>query len=117
MQSKNRQKRKADKTRRRAHRVRVRIGADRPRLSVFRSAKHIFVQVIDDTAGKTLVAASDTGIKKGTKVERALEVGKLIAERAKTKGIIRVVFDRGAYAYHGRVKAVADGARAGGLEF
>lgn len=95
--------------------------ADRPRLSVFRSNKQISVQLIDDLAGKTMVAASSSekGIveKKGTKTEKAKLVGQLIAERAKEHGIDSVVFDRGGYLYHGRVKALADAAREGGLKF
>jgi large subunit ribosomal protein L18 len=95
----------------------------RKRLSVFRSSKHIYAQVIDDEAGKTLVAASsiekDTrgALKTGASVEAAKTVGKLIAQRAQEKGIKDVVFDRGSYLYHGRVKALADAAREGGLNF
>uniref|UniRef100_A0A7C4MMA9 Large ribosomal subunit protein uL18 n=1 Tax=Desulfatirhabdium butyrativorans TaxID=340467 RepID=A0A7C4MMA9_9BACT len=97
---------------------------DRPRLCVFRSAKHIYAQIIDDTSGKTMAAASTLEKEiaarlsevKG-KVEKAKIVGKAIAERAKDKGIMRVVFDRNGYLYHGRVKAVSDGARENGLEF
>jgi large subunit ribosomal protein L18 len=95
----------------------------RKRLSVFRSSKHIYAQVIDDDAGTTLVAASSIekaqreGQKTGASVEAAKTVGKLIAERAKEKGIKDVVFDRGSYLYHGRVKALADAAREGGLNF
>jgi large subunit ribosomal protein L18 len=95
----------------------------RKRLSVFRSSKHIYAQVIDDDAGTTLVAASSMekaqreGQKTGASVEAAKTVGKLIAERAKEKGIKDVVFDRGSYLYHGRVKALADAAREGGLNF
>ncbi len=94
----------------------------RPRLSVFRSMKNIYVQIIDDQKGVTLVAASslekDMKGKSGDgKKARAAEVGKLIAERAKKAGITDVVFDRGGYLYHGRVKALADGAREGGLNF
>ena len=93
--------------------------AARPRLNVFRSSANIYVQLIDDTIGHTMVAASstETGAASGTKIERARAVGQLAAERAKAAGITSVVFDRGGYLYHGRVKAVADGARAGGLEF
>ena len=91
--------------------------AERPRLVVFRSLKHIYAQLVDDTANRTLATVSDLGIEQGKKGERAAEVGKLIAERAKTAGITRVVFDRAGYRYHGRIKAVADGARKGGLEF
>jgi len=94
-----------------------------PRLSVFRSSEHIYAQLIDDGAGRTLAAASSVdksqrGPARGkTKTERAEAVGRLIAERAKAAGIDRVVFDRGGNLYHGRVKALADGARAGGLQF
>jgi large subunit ribosomal protein L18 len=111
---------------RRRQRVRVRlrrVGGGRPRLSVFRSSKHIYAQVIDDAAGRTLAAASSldgairAGLGKGTDVAAANAVGKLIAERAKAAGIERVVFDRGAYLFHGRVKALADAAREGGLDF
>jgi len=90
---------------------------ERPRLVVFRSLKHIYAQLVDDTANHTIATVSDLGIEQGKKGERAAEVGKLIAERAKTVGITRVVFDRAGYRYHGRIKAVADGARKGGLEF
>lgn len=95
----------------------------RPRLSVFRSSKHIYAQIIDDLKGETLVAAStiDKDLKdklpKGADTAAAAEVGKLVAARAREKGIEKVVFDRGGYIYHGRVKALADGAREGGLEF
>lgn len=97
--------------------------AERPRLNVFRSLKHIYAQIIDDTAGKTLVAAStnDKELKEtltnGGNVKAAAEVGKLVAKRALEKGIDTVVFDRGGYIYHGRVKALAEGAREGGLKF
>ncbi|MBT9258977.1 MAG: 50S ribosomal protein L18 [Clostridiales bacterium] len=95
---------------------------ERPRLNVFRSGKHIYAQVVDDTIGHTLVAASSLdpalrGVVKGSTKEGAEAVGKLLAQRALEKGITKVVFDRGGYRYHGRVKALADGARAGGLEF
>jgi len=94
---------------------------ERPRLSVFRSSKQIYCQLIDDNAGQTLAAASsnEKGIleKKGTKTEKAKMVGQLIAERAKEHGIETVVFDRGGYLYHGRVKALAEAARVGGLKF
>jgi large subunit ribosomal protein L18 len=94
----------------------------RPRLAVFRSLEHIYCQVIDDTAGHTLAAASDleAALKNGetgTKSDRAKQVGQLLAERAKEKGITTVVFDRGGFLYHGRIKALADGAREGGLTF
>jgi large subunit ribosomal protein L18 len=93
---------------------------ERPRLAIFRSVAHIYAQVIDDTAGKTLVSASsvDKGAKaNGGNVKAAQAIGKLVAERAKEKGIKSVVFDRGGYHYHGRVKALADAAREAGLEF
>ena len=93
---------------------------ERPRLAVFRSVAHIYAQVIDDSAGKTLVSASsvDKGVRtNGGNVAAAKTIGKLVAERAKERGIARVVFDRGGYQYHGRVKALADAAREAGLEF
>jgi large subunit ribosomal protein L18 len=94
---------------------------ERPRLSVFRSSKQIYCQLINDGAGQTLVAASsnEKGIleKKGTKTEKAKMVGQLIAERAKEHGIDTVIFDRNGYLYHGRVKALAEAARVGGLKF
>ncbi len=95
----------------------------RPRLSVFRSGKHIYAQVIDDGAGRTLAAASSLdkalreALRTGADKEAAAAVGKLIAERATAAGVTAVVFDRGAYLYHGRVKALADAAREGGLAF
>jgi large subunit ribosomal protein L18 len=93
---------------------------ERPRLAVFKSLKHVYVQIIDDATGTTLVSASthekDAG-SKGANAASAKAVGALIAKKAKDKGIKRVVFDRGGYLYHGRVKALADGAREGGLEF
>ena len=102
-------------------RRKLRGSAARPRLAVFRSVAHIYAQVIDDAEGKTLVSASsvDKGGKatKGGNVAAAKAIGKLVAERAKEKGITKVVFDRGGYQYHGRVKALADAARAAGLEF
>ncbi len=97
--------------------------ADRPRLNVFRSSRHIFAQIIDDKKGHTLVAAStlDATIRaqaaKLNKTQEAKEVGKLLAQRALAKGLKRVVFDRGGYQYHGRVKSLADASREGGLEF
>ena len=93
------------------------------RLSVFRSSKQIYAQIIDDEKGVTLVAASSiekenrAGLKTGANVEAAKLVGKLLAERAQAKGVKQVIFDRGAYMYHGRVKALAEGAREGGLQF
>ncbi len=92
--------------------------AGRPRLAVFRSLSHIYAQVIDDRAGRTLAAASDLDVKDAQKKSaRAAAVGKTIAERAKAAGIGEVVFDRGGYRYHGRVKALADAARESGLRF
>ncbi len=107
---------------RRHQRVRKNISgtAERPRLNVFRSAKHIYAQVIDDVKGVTLVAASsmDKDFEGyGGNIEGAKSVGKKIAEKALSAGIKKVVFDRGGYVYHGRVAALAEGAREGGLEF
>src|SRR5918911_4745472 len=109
---------------RRHRRIRVLLHgtAERPRLSVFRSLQHIYAQLVDDATGTTLASASTLdpalrGSLSGPKAERARAVGQTIAERAREKGISRVVFDRGGYLYHGRVKALAEGARAGGLEF
>ena len=90
--------------------------AERPRLVVYRSLKHIYAQLIDDELGRTLTSVGD-GDLTGKKSERSLEVGKRLAAKAKELGFTRVVFDRAGYKYHGRVKAVADGAREGGLEF
>ncbi len=98
-------------------------GAGRARLSVFRSSKHIYAQVIDDLKGETLAAASSMekdmrgSLKTGANIDAAKAVGKLVAERAKQKGVSEVVFDRGSYLYHGRIKALADAAREGGLKF
>jgi large subunit ribosomal protein L18 len=91
--------------------------AERPRLVVFRSDKHIYAQLVDDDAGRTLATISSVKVGDGKKSDKAAEVGKQVAAAAKERGITRVVFDRGGYKYHGRVKAVADGAREGGLEF
>jgi len=111
---------------RRRQRLRYQIrqkGAGRPRLSVFRSGRHIYAQVIDDKAGRTVAAASSLektlrdAIKTGADKSAAESVGKLVAERALAAGITEVVFDRGPYLYHGRVKALADAAREGGLSF
>jgi large subunit ribosomal protein L18 len=107
---------------RRHRRVRgkVRGTAERPRLAVFRSNRGIFAQLIDDDAGKTVAAASWVGLPKsfkGDKSEQATEVGKTLAEAAKKAGVEAVVFDRGGYLFHGRVKALAEGAREGGLSF
>ena len=109
--------------RHRSLRLKVRGSTERPRLNVFRSLSQIYAQVVDDGAGRTLAAAStlDEELKprlKGlSKVEQAKLVGKLVAERAKGNGLSKVVFDRGGYRYHGRVKALAEGAREAGLEF
>jgi len=114
------------RTRNKIRRVNIERSAvreTRPRLSVFRSGKQIYAQVINDLDGKTLAAASTLDaalkekLKSGANKEAAQEVGKLVAERAKKAGVAKVVFDRGSYIYHGRVKALADGAREGGLEF
>jgi large subunit ribosomal protein L18 len=115
-----------DRIRRRIHerlRQRMRGSAERPRLNVYRSLNHIYAQVIDDATGKTLAAVNTVqGGTKGTKrtggnIASAKEVGKLIAQRAQEKGVKKVVFDRGGYLYHGRIKALADAAREAGLEF
>ena len=108
--------------RRRRNRSALRArGAGRPRLSVHRSGKHIYAQVIDDAAGKTIVAAStlekDVRGTSGANIEAASSVGKRVAEAAKLAGVTQVVFDRGGFLYHGRVKALADAAREAGLEF
>jgi large subunit ribosomal protein L18 len=112
--------------RRRRERTRYKLrqaAKGRARLSVFRSSRHIYAQVIDDDAGRTLAAASTLdaslkpSLKTGADAAAAAAVGKLLAERAKAAGVERVVFDRGAYMYHGRIKALADAAREGGLDF
>ncbi len=119
--------RKALSKRKRRHvRVRAKVNgtAQRPRLNVFRSSAHIYAQVIDDTVGRTLVSASDLedAVREragdgATKTARAEAVGAVVAERAKEAGLTKVVFDRGGFLYHGRVRAVAESARASGLEF
>jgi large subunit ribosomal protein L18 len=120
--------RRISKNQKRGHvheRIRKRLQgtAERPRLNVYRSLNHIYVQVIDDLHGKTLVSASSAEGKKkedrrtGGNVASAKAIGKAIAERAKAKGVTKVVFDRGGYLYHGRVKALADAAREAGLQF
>jgi len=103
---------------RRHLRVRKRVSgtAERPRLVVFRSLKHIYAQLVDDTTQRTIMTVTDSGLE-GKPTARSVEVGKRIAAKAKDAGVKRVVFDRAGYKYHGRVKAVADGAREGGLEF
>jgi large subunit ribosomal protein L18 len=121
-------KTKRDRRHRISLRLRKRVGgtSERPRLAIFRSVSHIYAQVIDDQAGTTLVSASTTepALKakltdgaKGGNVAGAKAIGAAVAERLKAKGITRVVFDRGGFLYHGRVKAVADAAREAGLEF
>jgi large subunit ribosomal protein L18 len=91
--------------------------AERPRLVVFRSLKHISAQLVDDVARRTIATVTSTDLLSGKKTDKSTEVGKRIAAKAKSAGITKVVFDRGGYKYHGRVKAVADGAREAGLEF
>jgi large subunit ribosomal protein L18 len=105
---------------RRRRRVRTALKArafGRPRLSVHRSGRHIYAQIIDDAAGRTLVAANTLGSKAGSNVDAAAQVGKSLADAAKKAGVTAVVFDRGGFLFHGRVKALADAAREGGLEF
>jgi len=106
---------------RRRIRVRAKISGTkaRPRLNVFRSLKHVYAQLIDDQARKTLVSASDAELKdsKGKKADKAQKVGELIAQKAAKAGIKEAVFDRAGYKFHGRVKAIAEGARSGGLKF
>ena len=117
----NSQRRLAVTRQRKRFRVRKRIvgTAERPRLSVFRSSKHIYAQMIDDLSGVTLAAAGSRqkGAKPGSNITAATEVGKKLAESAKAAGITKAAFDRGHYKYHGRVKALAEAAREGGLEF
>jgi large subunit ribosomal protein L18 len=111
---------KRNEIRQRIHsRIRQKMAgtAERPRLNVYRSTNHIYAQVIDDQNGQTLVAASTIKLKTGGNVASAKEIGKTIAELAVSKGIKKVVFDRGGYLYHGRIKALADAAREAGLEF
>jgi len=109
----------ASKRDRRHARVRTKVSGNeqRPRLVVFRSLKHIYAQLVDDARNHTIATVGDLDILSMKKSEKATEVGKRIAERAKAAGITKVVFDRAGYQYHGRVKAVAEGARKGGLEF
>ena len=111
-------KTRAEQRDRRHRRVRAKVAGtpERPRLVVFRSLKHIYAQIVDDQAQRTLLTVTDQSLS-GTKTEKSVAVGKLVAEKAKASGITKVVFDRGGYQYHGRVKAVADGAREAGLEF
>ena len=104
-------------------RYKIKKNSDRLRMTVFRSAKNIYVQIIDDNKGKTIISASTIEkkiksiLKKTTDINAASEIGKLIAEKAKAKGIKKVVFDRGKYIFHGRIKALADSARKAGLDF
>lgn len=125
---KNVQKIKQEKQKRKKNRVRIKTKgtSEKPRLSVFRSNKHIYAQIINDEKGHTLVAASNQELtltqdqkkdSKQKKIETAFQVGELIAQKALEKKIKKVVFDRGKYKYHGRVKAIADGAKKKGLEF
>lgn len=119
------QKSREEQRKRRHRRVRVKVSgtAERPRLNVYRSLEHIYAQVIDDVNGHTLVSASTIDrevrarVQEQPKSEAAKIVGEVVAQRAKEAGINTVVFDRGGYQYHGRIKALADGAREGGLEF
>lgn len=109
------------KTARQARHTKVRkkvVGSiERPRVAVYRSGQHIYAQIIDDTTGKTIAAASDLKIKAGTKTERAVQVGETLAKKALQAKITKIVFDRGGFLYHGRVKALAEGLRKEGLEF
>jgi large subunit ribosomal protein L18 len=113
----------ADRRKGRVRKALKQVAGDRPRLSVFRSSQHIYAQVIDDREGRTLAAASSlekdlkAKLKTGADTAAAAEVGRTVAERAKAAGVDKVVFDRGAYIFHGRVKALADAAREGGLDF
>jgi large subunit ribosomal protein L18 len=114
----NAQKRIKRAIRHKRVRSRVSGAAKRPRLSVFKANRHIYAQLIDDSAGKTLASASSLELKsKAKKIDTAKEVGKLLAAKALAKKIKAVKFDRGGFAYHGRIKALAEGAREGGLEF
>ncbi len=110
-----------EKRRQRVRTALLNRGSVRPRLSVHRSGRHMYAQVIDDAAGKTVASAStlekDARANTGATVDAATAVGKMVAERAKAAGVSKVVFDRGGFLFHGRVKALADGAREGGLEF
>lgn len=110
-------KRKKRITRHKRVRALVKGLSSKPRLSIFRSSKHIYAQIIDDESGKTLVSANDIKLKVKTKINRAIKIGKEIAEKALKANIEEVVFDRGGFKYHGRIKALADAAREGGLRF
>ena len=117
----NKEKNKQQLRKRRKQRVKAKIfgSAKRPRLNVFRSLKHHYVQLIDDNKGVTLAAVKDTEVKAktGTKTDIAFKIGELIAQKATKLGIKEVVFDKSSYKYHGRIKAIAEGARKGGLNF
>lgn len=108
-----------DLRKRRHRRIKARMAGtkERPRLVVFRSSAHTYAQLIDDSSGKVLGEASDLSLKKGTKTEKATQVGRKIAQKAKEQGIEEIVFDRAGYQYHGRVKTLAAAARAEGLKF
>jgi len=111
---------KRNEIRQRIHnRIRAKLSGtgERPRLNVYRSLNHIYAQVIDDQKGETLVSASTIKMKTGGNISAAKEIGKAVAEKAVAQGIKKVVFDRGGYLYHGRIKALADAAREAGLEF
>jgi large subunit ribosomal protein L18 len=112
-------KSREEKRTRRHLRVRKKVSGtpERPRLVIYRSLKHIYAQLVDDVAQHTLMTVSSHAITEGKKTEKSAAVGKTLADKAKKAGITRVVFDRAGYRYHGRVKAVADGAREGGLDF
>ena len=99
------------------YRIRKNVTAERPRLSVFRSNKQIYAQVINDLEGKTLASASSLGLEAMPKIQQAEKVGELVAKKAQEAGVTAVVFDRNGYLYHGRVKSLADAARKGGLNF
>ncbi len=111
-------KKRADRIKRHK-RVRAKIIGTKevPRVSVFRSAKHIYAQVIDDASGKTLLFSSDDALKESNKIKKSLKAGELLGETMKGKGILKAVFDRGGFKYHGRVKALADGLRNAGIKF
>lgn len=100
-------------------RVRAKIVGTKevPRVSVFRSSKHVFVQVIDDTVGKTLFSVSDAELKEAGKIKKSLRAGENLGEMIKDKGIVKIVFDRGGFRYHGRIKALAEGLRSAGIKF
>lgn len=119
---KDKNKQKSENKQRRAQRTRAKIKdvSDKLRMSVFKSAKHIYAQIIDDEVGKTLVSASDAEFKKGNKAKDksiAWQVGELVGNKCKEKKIKSIVFDKGSYKYHGRIKELAEGARSTGLKF